>query len=827
MSITSYAQNFEDVILWRALGSIKDGFYIDVGAQHPVIDSVSRTFYEHGWRGIHIEPTATYADLLRHDRPDEIVLQAALSNGRGVLSLHEIPETGLSTADDTIAERHRTHGVTMHTVTVPCLTLSDVFEQVGERDIHWLKIDVEGFERQVVEGWAEHPARPWIIVLESTLPLTVQESHRNWEDLLIGYGYEPIYFDGLNRYYLSAAHSELRAAFQTPPNLFDEFELNGTANAPFTRLIERRHHSELQQLRDAHEEAKHAAYLEYTQAKQAAESRDAYRAQQELTLNQNLLSARTTIDAMKTEYDRARIVAQEEFERAVQTLHERQQSMLQREKTLSDQLNDAQQALHTVELHQVQREHEFAEREHVLVTEQTHAIDHLTAQLHIARQELLTLSQDCVARERTLNQHIHRLGDEKSTLMHSAVQRERDFARNHAEALQVVDSANREQVRLHAEQLLAQRDDAAHREQLLQDELRGLHERLGEAFSVLAEREAAHVAQIQGQLVRTQEFADRERQLQTAVHDQRMARESSERQLTEAYQRITLEQAAQDALRADLRAQVTHAAAIAEQITKMRQTLTWRLTAPLRRLHPAPAQPIHHTALAPIDEADVSAIAPLAADTSSTSPLCLGDTSLEHTMTTIGHVDDLLDLHDAAFVEATYRTLLAREPDLEGIRYYLRRLRAGHSKSKVLAQIAESSEAKLRNVDLTGLSDLLKRQRRAGHWFWGYFSRGHHIEQQLNRLENELGRVSRVPVYIQQRLDAIDHQLEIIAQRSEVLERRSEALERRSEVKEEVKVDIPKHEPTAPDLSGLSLAAKRIYSDLSRATANVQKKGVL
>ena len=55
MKFVSYAQNFEDVMLWRALKHIKQGCYIDVGAQDPIHDSVSKVFYEHGWRGIHIE----------------------------------------------------------------------------------------------------------------------------------------------------------------------------------------------------------------------------------------------------------------------------------------------------------------------------------------------------------------------------------------------------------------------------------------------------------------------------------------------------------------------------------------------------------------------------------------------------------------------------------------------------------------------------------------------------------------------------------------------------------------------------------------------------
>jgi hypothetical protein len=42
--ITSYAQNFEDVMLWRALGHIENGFYIDIGAFDPSVDSVGKGF---------------------------------------------------------------------------------------------------------------------------------------------------------------------------------------------------------------------------------------------------------------------------------------------------------------------------------------------------------------------------------------------------------------------------------------------------------------------------------------------------------------------------------------------------------------------------------------------------------------------------------------------------------------------------------------------------------------------------------------------------------------------------------------------------------------
>lgn len=60
MSFISYAQNYEDVMLWRALKHIANGFYIDVGAAWPDKHSVTKAFYDRGWRGINIEPNPVH-----------------------------------------------------------------------------------------------------------------------------------------------------------------------------------------------------------------------------------------------------------------------------------------------------------------------------------------------------------------------------------------------------------------------------------------------------------------------------------------------------------------------------------------------------------------------------------------------------------------------------------------------------------------------------------------------------------------------------------------------------------------------------------------------
>ena len=231
MSFISYAQNFEDVMLWRALKHIDQGCYVDVGAQHPVIDSVSKAFYEHGWRGIHIEPVPLYADLLRTDRPDETVLQVALSDTEGTIELNVIPETGLSTAVEAYARRHQEERLFAPLrISVPAMTLKTALPALVGKQVHWLKIDVEGLETQVLRGWDSQVLRPWVMVVEATIPGSAETDYTVWDDILTAANYRFVYFDGLNRFYLAQEHAELATAFLAPPNVFDDIKLTNNSS---------------------------------------------------------------------------------------------------------------------------------------------------------------------------------------------------------------------------------------------------------------------------------------------------------------------------------------------------------------------------------------------------------------------------------------------------------------------------------------------------------------------------------------------------------------------------------------------------------------------
>ncbi|MDF9832402.1 FkbM family methyltransferase [Ereboglobus sp. PH5-5] len=226
MSFISYAQNLEDVILHRALKDVKNGFYVDVGANDPVIDSVTKAFYDLGWTGVNIEPNQDYYRKLVNDRPRDITLSCAAGKTVGEIEFNNIPNTGLSTAVSQIAEKHGQSGWPVTKTTVPVYPLKDILAPYATRDIHFLKIDVEGMETEIIEGMDFQKYRPWILIIEAIAPGTQDPNYEIWEKSITGAGYEYVYFDGVNRYYLATEHGALKKDLSCPPCIFDDFAVH-------------------------------------------------------------------------------------------------------------------------------------------------------------------------------------------------------------------------------------------------------------------------------------------------------------------------------------------------------------------------------------------------------------------------------------------------------------------------------------------------------------------------------------------------------------------------------------------------------------------------
>ncbi|WP_170975747.1 FkbM family methyltransferase [Rhizobium sp. FY34] len=223
--MNSYSQNFEDVLLRRALQDIERGFYVDVGAFDPDNHSVTKYFYDQGWSGINLEPHPVFYKRLCESRDRDINLNIAVSDFNGTGQFQLVEHTGMSSLNDDFSDFVRSNWEVIPTVT-PVSTLDVLIrEYAPDKTIDFLKIDVEGHETAVLLGANLRIHRPRIIVVEAVRPFLQEPTWLDWEPEILAAGYHFAWFDGLNRFYVREEDSERLAYFRVPPCCFDSFSI--------------------------------------------------------------------------------------------------------------------------------------------------------------------------------------------------------------------------------------------------------------------------------------------------------------------------------------------------------------------------------------------------------------------------------------------------------------------------------------------------------------------------------------------------------------------------------------------------------------------------
>lgn len=232
--LLSFAQEMEDIILYHMLRDVSEPIrWIDVGANDPIELSVTK-FFENagGGYGINIEPQKEYIKKLNADRPKDTNLAVGVGSENGTLELHG---TGVMASFDSKNKWVQTVGKDLGSYSVPVVTLGQICrENLTEQDtIHFLKIDVEGWERECLLGMDFSRYRPWLICIESTQPETMERPWEQWESILLDQGYLFAGMSGINRYYVSEEQKSRAAEFRTLEELKAIYQI-----IPYSRAVE-------------------------------------------------------------------------------------------------------------------------------------------------------------------------------------------------------------------------------------------------------------------------------------------------------------------------------------------------------------------------------------------------------------------------------------------------------------------------------------------------------------------------------------------------------------------------------------------------------------
>jgi FkbM family methyltransferase len=184
----------EQDLIREFFGNKPDGFYVDLGANEPIIESQTYHLEKIKWDGLLIEPLPHYINLLKEQRAGKVIEYACSSK-----------ENHNKVVDIVVAGGHSTLNINPiaigtirnETIKVTCRTLDSILEEnkvsIG---FDFISIDIEGHEMEMFKGFTLEHWRPKLVLLEDHVINHEKHNH------MIRHGYQVILRTGLNSWYV-------------------------------------------------------------------------------------------------------------------------------------------------------------------------------------------------------------------------------------------------------------------------------------------------------------------------------------------------------------------------------------------------------------------------------------------------------------------------------------------------------------------------------------------------------------------------------------------------------------------------------------------------
>ncbi|RAJ85778.1 FkbM family methyltransferase [Chitinophaga dinghuensis] len=169
----SFAQEGEDMILRRFVGKKTDGFFVDIGAHHPIRFSNTYRFYLDGWRGINVDAMPGSMLPFQKKRPRDINLEVPVSDKKEVLKFYIFNEPALNTFSE--KEARAKDGKNNYKITdvkeLQTVTLEDILHEhlPAGQQIDFMSVDVEGLDLQVLQSNNWEKYRPEYLLVEDLM----------------------------------------------------------------------------------------------------------------------------------------------------------------------------------------------------------------------------------------------------------------------------------------------------------------------------------------------------------------------------------------------------------------------------------------------------------------------------------------------------------------------------------------------------------------------------------------------------------------------------------------------------------------------------------
>ena len=167
--LKSHSIDGTDLITAELLREVYEGFYVDIGANHPKQHSNTYYLYKQGWSGLVVDGNKYFEDLWLENRPLDKFVTAIVAAEIKEVDFRIFPDDTMSSInpDQIKLYERRFNEEKINSIRTTTTTLSNLkTEYFEEREVHLLSIDIEGEDLNCLLGANFENWKPGVVVIE-------------------------------------------------------------------------------------------------------------------------------------------------------------------------------------------------------------------------------------------------------------------------------------------------------------------------------------------------------------------------------------------------------------------------------------------------------------------------------------------------------------------------------------------------------------------------------------------------------------------------------------------------------------------------------------
>jgi FkbM family methyltransferase len=167
-----YSQEGEDIILKDLFYSkgLHKGFYVDVGAHHPIRFSNTHLLYKKGWSGLNFEPNISSKTAFKFFRKRDKTIHIGIGLTEEEKDFYVFDEPAINSFDESLSldRDANTRYKLIKKVKIPILKLETALDKYlpKHQKINLMTIDVEGLDMEVLQSNNWEKYKPEVVLIE-------------------------------------------------------------------------------------------------------------------------------------------------------------------------------------------------------------------------------------------------------------------------------------------------------------------------------------------------------------------------------------------------------------------------------------------------------------------------------------------------------------------------------------------------------------------------------------------------------------------------------------------------------------------------------------